>query len=323
MSPLKYSIVILVLACICSSASAVVVFSDDFESFSVGTVLHEVEGWEGWYGDAASAASVSSRYAFSGTKSVEVTASTDAVQVLDITEGKWVLTAMQYIPSGSSGTTRFHMQNTYRNGDIGRSIQWFFSLADGVIGDDYDTEASATIIYDEWVELKLIIDLDNDFVEQYYDDELISARAWVFSGTAQIQSIDLYGNGASTVYYDDFKIEDYLSSLVTAHGPNPEDGAVDVPRDVVLDWVPVRLAEASFPDVPCDHWALRHVEYVRTLGIATGYADGLYRPEATVDRAQMAGRARRTVLGERPAREALERLADSDAHLARGAVGER
>ena len=172
-----------------------------------------------------------------GIDSVEVDGSADAVQVLDITEGKWVLTAMQYIPSGTSGTTRFHMQNTYRNGTIGRSVQWFFSLSDGTIGDDYDTSASAHIIYDEWIELKLVMDLDNDLLEQYYNGELISTRAWVYSGSSQIQSIDLYGNGASSVYYDDIKIQDYLSSLVTAHEPTPEDDATDVLRDAVLAWV--------------------------------------------------------------------------------------
>ena len=243
MNSLKYSVVALVLALVCSSASAVVVFSEDFESFSVGTVLHEVADWEGWYGDAGSAARVSDAFALSGTQSVAVTSSSDAVKVLDITEGKWVLTAMQYIPSGTSGETRFHMQNQYRNGEIGRSIQWFFNLGTGAIGDDYDANASATIVYDEWIELKLVIDLDTDFVEQYYNGELISARAWVYSGSAQIQSIDLFGNGASTVYYDDFMIEDYLSSLVTAHDPSPEDEAVDVPRDVVLAWTPGRQAD--------------------------------------------------------------------------------
>ncbi len=242
MNRFTVSLAALVLACACSSVSAVVVFSEDFESFAAGTVLHELAGWEGWYGDAGAAASVSSAYAYSGTKSVAVTSSSDAVQVLDITEGKWVLTVMQYIPSGTNGVTRFHMQNTYRNGDIGRSVQWSFDLGTGKVGDDYDAAASASIVYDEWVELMLIIDLDNDLLEQYYDGQLISSRAWVYSGTSQIQSIDLFGNGASTVYYDDFLIQDYLSSLVTAHDPAPEDGATDVARDAVLDWVSGRQA---------------------------------------------------------------------------------
>ena len=242
MSVLKYSVVAFVLVGMCSSASAEVLYFEDFESFEVGLFLHNEAGWEGWYDNAGSAASVSDKYALSGTKSVEVASSADAVQVLDITEGKWVLTAMQYIPSGTNGVSRFHMQNQYQNGAIGRSVQWSFSLADGVIGDDYDENASARIIYDEWIELKLIIDLDNDLLDQYYNGELLSSRAWVYTGSAQIQSIDLYGNGASSVYYDDIKIEDYLSSLILAHTPDPESEVTDVPRDVVLSWTSGRLA---------------------------------------------------------------------------------
>ena len=243
MSILKYSVVASVLVCVCSSASTGVLYFEDFESFDVGVSLDGKAGWEGWYGNAGAATSVSEQYAFSGTKSIEVRSSTDIVQVLDITAGKWVLTAMQYLPSGTNGVTRFHIQNRYRNGAIGRSIQWSFSLGDGVVGDDYDAGASASIIYDEWVELKLVIDLDNDSVEQYYDGKLFSSRAWVFSGEPEIQSIDLYGNGASSVYYDDIKIQDYLSSLILAHDPGPESEVTDVPRDVVLTWTPGRLAD--------------------------------------------------------------------------------
>ncbi|MCF7973320.1 MAG: discoidin domain-containing protein [Phycisphaerae bacterium] len=238
MNNLKHSVLALVLVCACSNASAGVLYFEDFESYAAGTSLHEINGWEGWYGSAGAAAPVTDEVAFSGAKSIEIVGSADAVQVLDITEGKWVLTAMQYIPSGTQGVSRFHMQNTYRNGAIGRSTQWSFSLSDGVIGEDYDVSASASIIYDAWIELKLIIDVDNDSVEQYYNGELFSARAWAFSGTSQIQSIDLFGNGASSIYYDDIKIQDYLSSLVTAHTPSPESDMIDVPRDVVLQWEP-------------------------------------------------------------------------------------
>jgi len=234
MSTLKYSVVAFVLVCVSSSASAGVLYFEDFESLDAGLVLHEVAGWEGWYGDAGAAASVSEKYAFSGTKSVEVASSADAVRVFDITEGKWVLTAMQYIPSGTSGVSRFHMQNQYRNGSIGRSVQWSFSLSDGVIGDDYDAGASASIIYDEWIELKLIIDLDNDLLQQYYNGELISSRAWVFSGTSQIQSIDLFGNGASSVYYDDIKI----AAPLVAYAPEPADGVYYAATWANINWQP-------------------------------------------------------------------------------------
>jgi len=54
------------------------------------------------------------------------------------------------------------------------------------------------------------------------------------------------------------------------------------------DLVPEGPAEASFADVPPDHWAYKYVEYIADLEIAGGLPDGGYHPEATVNRAQMA-----------------------------------
>lgn len=281
MSVFKFSMVACVLTCVYSSASAQVLYFEDFESFSVGAPLHDVAGWEGWYDSAGSATSVSERHAFSGTKSIEVKSNTDTVQVFDITEGKWVLTAMQYIPSGTSGDTRFHMQNQYQNGAIGRSVQWSFSLGNGVIGDDYDAGASARIVYNEWIELKMIIDLDNDLLEQYYNGELFSSRAWVFSGSSQIQTINLFGNSASTVYYDDLKVQDYLSSLVTAHDPDPESDAIDVPRDVILGWEAGLYARTHDVYLGMDMDAVQAATADDPMGVlvSQGQTEATYDPE--------------------------------------------
>jgi len=44
----------------------------------------------------------------------------------------------------------------------------------------------------------------------------------------------------------------------------------------------------TFSDVPSDHWAYRQIEYAVSQNVVKGYADGSYRPEAVVDRGQMA-----------------------------------
>jgi hypothetical protein len=44
----------------------------------------------------------------------------------------------------------------------------------------------------------------------------------------------------------------------------------------------------TFPDVPTGNWALKYVEFAVEQGVVTGYEDGNYHPEYTVDRAQMA-----------------------------------
>jgi hypothetical protein len=55
------------------------------------------------------------------------------------------------------------------------------------------------------------------------------------------------------------------------------------------DWmVPEPAVSPSFPDVPTDHWAYRHVEYALDRGVARGYPDGEYKPELAMDRGQMA-----------------------------------
>jgi hypothetical protein len=46
-------------------------------------------------------------------------------------------------------------------------------------------------------------------------------------------------------------------------------------------------AEATFPDVATDHWAFGEIELCYDNGIVQGYPDGLYRPNADIDRAQM------------------------------------
>ncbi len=45
---------------------------------------------------------------------------------------------------------------------------------------------------------------------------------------------------------------------------------------------------ATFPDVPVDLWAFKHIEYCASQGVVRGYDDGLYHPEIAVTRDQMA-----------------------------------
>jgi hypothetical protein len=51
--------------------------------------------------------------------------------------------------------------------------------------------------------------------------------------------------------------------------------------------VPGGPDEATFPDVPADHWAYRYVEYAVARSIVQGYGDGNYHPDWTLTRGQM------------------------------------
>ena len=177
-------------------------YAEDFESFAAGTDLHGVDGWEGWGGDAGAGAPVSDALAFSGSNSVEIIGTADLVKILYITGGSVTLTAMQYIPSGTTGNTFFILMNQYAPNPLDWSFQAKFSLDSGQIND-----GQGTIVYDQWVELKYVIDLDNNTVEVYYNGVLLSSGQWDDDGHNTLQAIDLYSEGASSVYYDDIVIE--------------------------------------------------------------------------------------------------------------------
>jgi len=65
---------------------------------------------------------------------------------------------------------------------------------------------TATILYDQWVELKCIIDLDNNTVDEYYNGELIATRQWDDTQHNTLGALDLYSEGASSIYYDDITV---------------------------------------------------------------------------------------------------------------------
>ena len=54
----------------------------------------------------------------------------------------------------------------------------------------------------------------------------------------------------------------------------------------LADYVPA--SPRNFPDVPSSFWSYKHVEYCVENGVVAGYLDGLYHPEYTVTRDQMA-----------------------------------
>jgi len=43
-----------------------------------------------------------------------------------------------------------------------------------------------------------------------------------------------------------------------------------------------------FPDVPCDFWSRKYIQYIEQAGVTSGYPDGNYHPEYVVTRDQMA-----------------------------------
>lgn len=196
-------------------------FSDDFESYAAGAGVHGQGGWKGWNNSAAADAQISNLYASSGRQSVEIEGHADLVHEFSLSGGKWVVTAMQYVPTGSRGVSYFILLATYNDdGPNTWSVQTEYDLEAGTISPWNDVGSGARIVYDRWVQIKVVIDLAANAYEEYYDGMLIASGAWDASESGTLEAVDLFANAASSVYYDDVKIDAAAANPVSCF-PRP------------------------------------------------------------------------------------------------------
>jgi len=220
-----------------------VVFMEDFEAYEAGSDLHGQGGWKGWYNTASAGALATDGDDPVGAGAVEILGSSDLVHEFAVDGGMVEFTAMQYIPSGTTGTQYFILLSAYD--DAGADMEWTvqttFNLETGEITSYGGTTGVATIVYDQWVPVKCVIDLDNNTIEDYYNGVLLESRAWSASGKTTLGAIDLYGAEASSIYYDDITIQSLVGDVWegdvwTFKTEGQFLGLVDVttPGDVVL-----------------------------------------------------------------------------------------
>lgn len=186
-------------------------WSDDFDSYATGSQMHGQGGWKGWDNSPAAGALTSDTQANSMPNSVDIVGSADLVhEYSGYTSGQWVYTAWQYIPTGFSGQSYFLLLNDYNDGS---PYNWstqlqFDSISNQVISEFEDT--TLPLVLDEWVEIRVEIDLDGDQQTVYYGGQMLTQKSWTEGvtggGTLNIAAVDLYANSATSVYYDNLSL---------------------------------------------------------------------------------------------------------------------
>jgi hypothetical protein len=228
-------------------------FLEDFDAYLLGSGLHGQAGWKGWDDDPAFDAPVTDVQARSAPHSVEIAGPTDLVRehcALGGGSGFWSYSAWQYIPtefaSGGGGQfagTYFVLLNTYNDGGPYHwSVQMQFDSNDGMLkvyhGDGLNT-IDVPYVTDRWVKIQAVIDLDNDWTQVYYDDELITEYSWTGGvlgdggGQLDIAAVDLFANGSSPVFYDDLVLVPLSDPLPCPWDLN-EDNSVGISDLLIL-----------------------------------------------------------------------------------------
>lgn len=197
------------------TAASQAYWSENFDSYDVGTKLYNVGGWTGWDDVEAAAGTVCDEFALSGPNSLGVSNSlgNDAIHPFGpFDSGAWVFTGYQYIPSGLDGLTYFIMNNVYNHGGPQEwAIEMHMDPATGMVNEnihDPDGVYAAPIVYDDWVEIRVEFDLDADSFEAYYNSASIASGTWTSANypTLGFANVDLYAPHDNPVYWDNFSL---------------------------------------------------------------------------------------------------------------------
>ena len=188
-------------------------WSDNFDSYETGVPLQGLGGWKGWDNSPAASALTTDVHALSTPNSVDILPSADLVhEYAGYTSGEWVYIAWQYIPTDFAGESYFILLNQYADGGASNnwSVQVDFDSVDNLVENTGISGGTLPLIKDAWVELRVEIDLTDDTCTFYYGGSLLYQGTWTAevseSGISNIAAIDLFANGASSIYYDNLSL---------------------------------------------------------------------------------------------------------------------
>jgi hypothetical protein len=213
-----------VLATVPAIASAQ--WSDNFDSYAPGSINGLTTGgpnalgtWAGWANTPANAGTVSTTQFLSAPNSQAIGGIADSVhRYQGVTSGIWNYSAMQYVPTGVTGTTYFILLNTYTVGgaEARWSLQARFNMTTGLVDDDTTAAAGSpgtiprTLVRDQWVPISATFDLTANTLSWSYNNQLVWTGSWT-RGTAgannALGAVDLFNlDGTGNIFYDNVSL---------------------------------------------------------------------------------------------------------------------
>ncbi len=215
------------LALILAGYGNVCFWADSFDAYAAGSDIDGQGGWAGWDNQPGLGATVVATPVQTPPHALDVQGNTDIVQTFNFAgSGRWEFDAWMYIPSGftSGGTGQFDgtyliLMNTYTAGGTHNPQDWSaqmqFDSNDGMLkvfyGNGTNTVAVPYVV-DQWVPIRLLIDLDADWIDVYYNGQWVVGYQWSIGvtgaggGATNIAALDLFAQGSTSVYYDDLSL---------------------------------------------------------------------------------------------------------------------
>ncbi|DAC72159.1 MAG TPA: hypothetical protein DSN98_06640 [Thermoplasmata archaeon] len=246
------------------------IWSENFDSYSAGSLLGGQGGWFPWGDNPAADANVTSVQSHSSANSVEIKGNCDMVHRWEnVNTGNCTFRAWTYVPSDFQGSIYIILLSLY-NGDGSKwDLQIHFN-SDTFLLEDYDSVNSTPYVIDGWGEVRVEIDFINDWQKVYYNDVLWLSKSWTQGtssggGVLALDAVDLWGESGTAIYYDDLSVwaaeapvlpELEIGSITGGFGVKAsvkntgEGDATNVSWTIALDGKLVFLGKSSIGTIP-------------------------------------------------------------------------
>jgi len=214
---------------------------ENFDSFNVGDYIAVVgENWTTWTNSPGGPedALVSDVQSYSPSNSVVVEENQDLVLIMeDYTTGIYQYDMKMFVPTGYCGY--FNLQKTSTPGQ-----EWAFQIyyqTDGTALADAGAAGALThpFNHDEWMDLKVVVDLDNDWATYYFNEVEMIGYQWTLGcfgtpGLLQFGGVNIWGGANPTTtdtpmfYMDDVMISIPATRDLTGYNVYLDDMVVPV-----------------------------------------------------------------------------------------------
>lgn len=212
--------VVAAVACALPATVQAQLFSDNFDSYAVGSGIQGQGGWDTWGGSPGANAFVTNSFSYTAPNSLAVSGGADVVHTFGgLTTGTWYAKVQTYVPSSQTGELFFIILNRYDGGTCaGTDCNWSVQLAmcrtgcvtagvnpgfaTNVGGSDVAGTGSTALITDQWVEVVVEINLDANQYSIWYNNILLDILPWTQTGDINIACFDLFSNTSTESYMD-------------------------------------------------------------------------------------------------------------------------
>ena len=224
-----YLIIILVILIPKVTTSQTTIFEDKFDSYATDgqLVCQNPADWKTWGNvpcDALQDPLISNAHSFSGTNSVVIRSSNDLVRLHgSLNRGICEVNFQIYLPTGKTGY--FNSLNKFVLGAPDANQRWAFECYFKTGGNATLTAAGTAknfkYTYNTWHPIKLIVNLDVDSAQLWFDGNKIQQWQWTkgYGGAGgyplQFDATDFFGASATDEMYIDDLLVTY-SPIITS-----------------------------------------------------------------------------------------------------------